>query len=321
MSREALQEQHIQHIIETSTACELLSRRLDQLPQLPQVLQQWTGGSPRLLVYTLRALHHVLQDQQGEDAKQSDVDKTMEEVYGILSKEVRQVRSEVFLAREHEAEFRQTWLYLILLAQLRVPCNREIRLPVGCHEQSLEMLLGRLNVYITKPGQPIQGMPDAFYICHMKMIEKFARERYSSDYRVPLFFGGEAYGIRAEDLLEKMVEQRLIVQTCMSQRLPGQSATAPRNASRESSGDPGPGMSPRDPSKDHERHHMLREYQSSTPQNVAPQQSYSCYAKRKQQQIVQTSAQIAQCRPVSQAAVLRDRAARQERDVSRSLLL
>ena len=147
----------------------------------------------------------------------------------VLSKEVRQVGSKLFLAREHE-EFRQTWLYLILLAQLRVPVRSDCR--------------------------------------------------------------------GAEDLLEKMVEQRNYRANLHEPKSAGtkpalgrrDKATVPRNASREVQVilDRRCPLSPRDPSKDHERHHMLREYQS--PQNVAPQQSYSCYAKRKQQQIVQTSA-------------------------------
>eukprot|EP00439_Symbiodinium_sp_Y106_P055067 s3780_g7.t1 len=83
----------------------------------------------------------------------------MEEVYGIL-KDQQAVASEVFLAEE-EADWQQTWLHLILLAQLRVPC-----LPVGSAEHSLDLLLGRLNVYVSKPEQPIKGMSDAFYISH-----------------------------------------------------------------------------------------------------------------------------------------------------------
>ncbi|CAE7815878.1 unnamed protein product, partial [Symbiodinium microadriaticum] len=217
-------EKHIEYIIETSTqgTSPLLSPRLARLPQLPQVLQLWTGGSPRLLVYSLRALHHLLESQKGEDAEHLDAEKTetiMEEVYRILAREVPQVASEVFLASRDEAEWRQTWLYLILLAQLRVPCNREMKLPVGSHEHSLDLLLGRLNVYISKPETPIKDVPNAFYISHMKMVEKIVREKYSSDCRVPLFLGGETAGISAEDLLEQLVEQRIIVQACMR---PGQ---------------------------------------------------------------------------------------------------
>lgn len=138
----------------------------------------------------------------------------MEAVYKIL-KQVSAVASEVFLAERDEAKWRQTWLYLILLAQLRVPCQREMTLPVGSDEHVLDRLLGRLNVYISKPETPIEGTPDAFYISHMKMVEKFVRERYSSDCRVQLFLGGEATGVSAEDLLERMVEQRIVVQACI----------------------------------------------------------------------------------------------------------
>ena len=88
----------------------------------------------------------------------------MEEVYGIL-KDEQAVASEVFLAKKDEAAWKQTWLYLILLAQLRVPCQRDTMLPVGSAEHSLDVLLGRLNVYISKPEQPITGQ--ARYLLHL----------------------------------------------------------------------------------------------------------------------------------------------------------
>ena len=142
------------------------------------------------------------------------VEQAMEAVFEIL-KEQQAVASEVFLAEMDEAEWQQTWLYLILLAQLRVPCQREMTLPMGSAKHSLDRLLGRLNVYISKPETPIEGMSDAFYICHMKMVDKFVRKRYSSDCRVHLFLGDEGSGAKAEDLLEHMVAQRIIVQACL----------------------------------------------------------------------------------------------------------
>ena len=119
-----------------------------------------TGGSPRLLVYNLRVLHHLLHPGRAFD----NAEKAMEEVYGIL-KDQQAVASKVFLAEE-EADWQQTWLHLILLAQLRVPCQRKTFLPVGSAEHSLDLLLGRLNANISKPEQPIKGMSDAFYISH-----------------------------------------------------------------------------------------------------------------------------------------------------------
>ena len=211
----AFQEKHVKHIVESSTKATppLLSPDLAKLAELPAALQQWTGGSPRLLVYSLRALHHLHCDE----AKHfGNAEEAMEAVYKIL-KQVSAVASEVFLAERDEAEWRQTWLYLILLAQLRVPCRREMTLPVGSDEHILDLLLGRLNVYISKPVTPIEDMKDVFYISHMKMVEKLVRERYSSDCRVQLFLGGEAVGVSAEDLLEQMVEQRIVVQACMCQ--------------------------------------------------------------------------------------------------------
>ena len=210
--RNALEEKHIRCIVETATSAtsSSLCPHVAKIQGLPAALQRWTGGSPRLLVYSLRVLHHLLRGGRAFD----DAEKAMEEVYGIL-KDQQAVASEVFLAKKDEAAWQQTWLYLILLAQLRVPCQRETILPVGSAEHSLDVLLGRLNVYISKPEQPIEGMKDAFYISHMKMIDKFVRKRYASDCRVQLFLGDEGTRAKAEDLLEHMVAQRIVVQACL----------------------------------------------------------------------------------------------------------
>ncbi|CAJ1377034.1 unnamed protein product, partial [Effrenium voratum] len=172
-------EEHIAYILEksTDTAPPLLSPALAKVSWLPAALQQWTGGSPRLLVYSFRALHHL---HASRNELFENAELAMDAVYKIL-KQVRAVASEVFLSEPDETEWRQTWLYLILLAQLRVPCHRETKLPVGDEEHSLELLLGRLNVYIT-PG-PMNDTPDALYISHMQMIDKFVRDTYNSDCR------------------------------------------------------------------------------------------------------------------------------------------
>ena len=180
------------------------------MQELPAALQLWTGGSPRLVVYSLRVLHHLLNESKQFDS----AEQAMEAVFEIL-KEEQAVASEVFLARKDEAAWQQTWLYLILLAQLRVPCQRETILPVGSAEHPLDLLLGRLNVYISKPEQPIKGMSDAFYISHMKMLDRFVRKQYASDCRVQLFLGDEGTRAKAEDLLEHMVAQRIVVQACL----------------------------------------------------------------------------------------------------------
>ncbi|CAE7320567.1 unnamed protein product [Symbiodinium sp. CCMP2592] len=115
-------EQHIKYIIETSTQSDPL------LLAFPGQATAATTGFAAVNRRHLRALHHLLKDQEGRDAEHFDAEKTMEEVYRILSNEVPQVASEIFLASRDEAEWRQTWLYLILLAQLRVPCHREMTL-------------------------------------------------------------------------------------------------------------------------------------------------------------------------------------------------
>ena len=210
--RNVCQEEHIQSIVNavTSADTKLLCPSVAEIQELSVALQQWTGGSPRLMVYSLRVLHHLLNEGKAFD----NAEQAMEAVFEIL-KEEQAVAGEVFLAKEDEAAWQQTWLYLILLAQLRVPCQRETILPVGSAEHVLDRLLGRLNVYISKPEQPIKGMSDAFYISHMKMVDKFVRKRYASDCRVQLFLGDEGTRAKAEDLLEHMVAQRIVVQACL----------------------------------------------------------------------------------------------------------
>lgn len=208
-----LKEDHIWHIVEKVTSApSLLSPDVKTLHGLKEALQQWTGGSPRLLVYSLRVLHHLVK----EGKQFANAEEAMEEVYKVL-KRVMRVAADVFLAKNDEDEWRPAWLYLILLAQLRVPCTRATKLPVGSTEYSLEVLLGRLNVYISKPETAIDGMPDSdpFYISHMKMVEQFVREHYSADCRVQLFLGDEGTTVKAEDLLENMVVHSIVVQACL----------------------------------------------------------------------------------------------------------
>ena len=205
-----LKEEHIKRILETASKASTLSRKLRDFDGLPKLLAQWTGGSPRLLVYSLRALHHL-----SEEGTLTGDEKDMEKVYRIFQ-EVKAVASEIFLAAEDEEKWSETWMYLILLSQLRVPCHRGMVLPVGNNEHNLELLIGRLNIYISKPSELIQGIEDPFYICHMKFVEKFVRANFSSDCRVQLFLGAET-GMNAAQLLECLVEQRIIVKACLGQ--------------------------------------------------------------------------------------------------------
>ncbi|CAE7426947.1 unnamed protein product [Symbiodinium sp. CCMP2456] len=119
MSREALQ-QHVKYIIKTSTQNDPLLLLPFLAPQLPFCSYEYKAvRSPRLCskLYTICL-------KSKADAEHFAAEKTMEEVR-ILSNEVPQVPSEIFLASRDETE-RQTWLYLILLAQLRVPCHRPL---------------------------------------------------------------------------------------------------------------------------------------------------------------------------------------------------
>eukprot|EP00930_Biecheleria_cincta_P097665 TRINITY_DN8936_c0_g1_i1.p1 TRINITY_DN8936_c0_g1~~TRINITY_DN8936_c0_g1_i1.p1 ORF type:complete len:558 (-),score=77.98 TRINITY_DN8936_c0_g1_i1:72-1745(-) len=174
---------------------------------LAAALKEWTGGSPRLLLYSLRALYYLY------PAGVHHCEHAMEEVYRKL-KNINAISGEVFLAQEDEKDWKEAWLYLVLLSQLRVPCQRQMVLPVGSSGHPLEVLLGRLNLYI-EPAGNLSEMEDAFYLCHMKMVDRFVREKYSSDCRVRLFLGKDHTGVVAASLLERLVEQRIIVQACL----------------------------------------------------------------------------------------------------------
>ena len=80
--RNALKEKHIQCIVEAATSAtpSSLCPPLAKIQGLPAALRRWTGGSPRLLVYSLRVLHHLLHEGRAFD----NAEKAMQEVYGIL---------------------------------------------------------------------------------------------------------------------------------------------------------------------------------------------------------------------------------------------
>ena len=130
-----------------------LCSRLASVPQLPRLLQLWTRGSPRLLVYICELYTICFRTEKAKTLSTLMQRRPWNKsTASSWPKEVPQVASEVFLASKDEAEWRLTCLYLILLAQLRVPCTREMTLPIGSDEHSLDLLLGRLNVYISKPS-------------------------------------------------------------------------------------------------------------------------------------------------------------------------
>eukprot|EP00439_Symbiodinium_sp_Y106_P007500 s12501_g1.t1 len=102
-------------------------------------------GTKWIILDLLKELLPVLRSYQRRCNYGQEAVRAMEAVFEIL-KDQQAVASEVFLDQKDEAEWQQTWLYLILLAQLRVPCQRKTFLPVGSAEHSLDVLLGRLNV-------------------------------------------------------------------------------------------------------------------------------------------------------------------------------
>ena len=76
----------LQHIERPRALCLPLAK----IQGLQAALQRWTGGSPRLLVYSLRVQHHLLNEERAFDS----TEQAMEEVYENL-KDQQAVASEV----------------------------------------------------------------------------------------------------------------------------------------------------------------------------------------------------------------------------------
>ena len=158
-----LREDHIRKIIEQSTNAQLLSPQVAQWDKLPGALQQWTGGSPPLLVYALGVVHLLL--EQGE---QFDAEETMAEVYRIFfSHWIKwQVRSSSLRRMRR-----------VGVAQLWVPCTRKMTLPVGGKEYTMELLLdrsSRLHQQDRRSERSILYLPHGGEICARAMLSRLS---------------------------------------------------------------------------------------------------------------------------------------------------
>jgi hypothetical protein len=110
---------------------------------------------------------------------------------------------------ERDAEFHEAWLVLLVLAKWGIPRRRETAVQVGAGEIKMEKLLRSLNVYIARGEKEGE-----FRVRIMRFIEKYLHLKFGSNFRVPLFFGDSA-AAKARDVLEWLLEHRIILQFCL----------------------------------------------------------------------------------------------------------
>ena len=111
-------------------------------------LCQWTGGVPRLLLYTLRCLYFWKPNL----STPHDVDVAMSDAYSCF-KGIDLVARDIFITGvENSPEataLKDAWLQLLVLAQLKVPIQMNTEIATRTMQLSVEQLLSVLNVYIT----------------------------------------------------------------------------------------------------------------------------------------------------------------------------
>ena len=185
----------------------------DVAAYLDERLQFWTGGAPRLLLYTLRALHH---NHSIDVSTRDGLDATLDAAYKVLSS-ITPVANELFMDPSKDPGLAEAWVHLMVLAALQVPVTRDTMIRAGRISYSIDKLLGLLNVYVSRrPGATTQDNL-TFCLHAVGLVLRYTREKFV-DFRVPLLVGDPSFvpGLSPAQLLERLVEQRLIVHACLS---------------------------------------------------------------------------------------------------------
>ena len=137
---------------------EILQHLLNQTSlQLPSVnlgklagkLYVSTGGAPRLLLYSIRCLHHLTLTNSLTDLSLEDkMDDAMDLVYEKLCL-VAIVTSVLFIAKTEQKDLQRAWLRLLVYAELGVELKSESEMQLSSTEKiSVSQLLRVLNVCI-----------------------------------------------------------------------------------------------------------------------------------------------------------------------------
>ena len=204
-----LDKLHVEHI---STIRTQLLKGIKADNSLDTELLTWTGGAPRLLVYTLRFLYHAHRDRDVNLLSEEGVAEAMKAAFDRLSR-IDVVARDIFFDKRQQG-LEEAWLYLLILAQLKVKCTRDMLVAVTNGTFQMEMLLRSLNVYIVPVGG--DNAAGEFFVEVMEFIAQYVRLKFANDNQVPLFFGDSTCpGIKAEEVLERLVEHRIIAGLCL----------------------------------------------------------------------------------------------------------
>ncbi|CAE6956792.1 unnamed protein product [Symbiodinium sp. CCMP2592] len=178
-----LDKLHEQHV---GVIRKALLSEVDCCEEIDGLLCQWTGGAPRLLLYTLRYLF----SWKPNLSTAHDVDVAMQDAYACF-KNMDLVARDVFFpagANPDATALRDAWLQLLVLAQLKVPIQMSTEIVARNKKYSVEKLL-------------------------------------ISGHR---FFGDSAgAGLSADDVLERLVEHRIIVQACLADKMTWETLLSP----------------------------------------------------------------------------------------------
>ncbi|CAE7828132.1 unnamed protein product [Symbiodinium sp. CCMP2592] len=144
-----------------------------------------TGGAPRLLLYTLRYLYSWKPNLSTPHA----VDVAMSDAYSCF-KGIDMVARDIFITGVENS-----------------PEATAVKMPGS-------------SSWCLRASENAAEVKDAsFYIDIMDFIKIFVMETYEQNFRTPLFFGDSAgAGLSADDVLERLVEHRIIVQACLADK-------------------------------------------------------------------------------------------------------
>ena len=208
-----LHAQHIEEILKHLLLNHLKLPKVD-LSMLATKLYVATGGAPRLLLYSIRCLHHLtLTNSLTDLSSENKIEDAISLVYEKLCL-VSIVTSELFIAKTEKQDLQRAWLGLLMYAELGVELKYEDQMVLSSTEKiSMSQLLQVLNVYITGDGTTGSSDPSSksFKVHIFDFVRRFAKQHFADDPAIPLFYKSGSWSQGASPLLELLVEQRLLV--------------------------------------------------------------------------------------------------------------
>ena len=162
-----------------------------------------SAGAPRMLLYTIRCLHHLGYDMTDEENMDSAIDKAYEKLCSVDA-----VTSDLLISNTEGVDLKNAWLRLLLCGEFGVEVNMLDEIDVNSRKLLISDLLRHLNIYITRDGMKTS---ENFRIQMFDFVRRFARRYFARNAVVPLFYKiYETPGVDAARLLEGLVWQRLL---------------------------------------------------------------------------------------------------------------